>query len=179
MKKLCVVVAIVAMLAVSASAQVELSGLQQGVFRLAGAGWVNNTIGKISGMPLQWRVESDYMLTAKEWVKAEAGVSFSFVYPEEVYDNFVSRFDAASGRYGNLAVAAGNEAPTGCVAGVGTVTCNEHATKTLTLFSTNTATFEDTEKVAVEGVFSDVAAGQYVVGYTGNEFCTVFLTVAE
>jgi len=157
---------------------VELSDLQNGVFHLAASGFVNEVITHGNGVSSGYRAASNIQDSMAAWLFVEAAQSGSIdiEYPKGTYDNFASRLEY---QY-TVKVSEGNEAPTGCSGGSGVVTCDAPTNgKTLTLFSWDGATFTDTEKVADEdGDFSSVDPGNYVVGYTGSEFCTSFLVVS-
>lgn len=177
MKKL-LIGCIVLCLSISVFGQVELSDLQNGVFHLSAAGFVNEVITNGSGVSSGYRVAADIQNKMAAWVFVQAAQSGSInvEYPDGVYDNFASRLDY---QY-TVEVSAGNEAPTGCTGGSGVVECDVPTNgKTLTLFSWDGATFTDTEKVADgNGDFSGIGAGNYAVGYTAAEFCTTFLVVS-
>lgn len=176
MKKVIVVITMTLLIAGTASG-VELSPLQNGIFHLAAAqyvGWLGN---QMSGMPINWRSAADVREYARGWLAMATGPSFARVYPAEVYRNFVDRFDADSLKYGNAVVSEGRQAPQNCGVSGATITCDEHGTKSLALFSWNGNIFTDTGMSAAAGVFSAIPSGTYVVGYTGDEFCSIFLTV--
>jgi hypothetical protein len=180
MKKMIVGV-IIAMAFAGQTMAVELSDLQQKVFQLAASGWVDLVTTHLTGVSTAWRARGGVEKEGANWLFIEAAQSDSLnqEFPVEVYTNFLSRFDRDSLLYGDVVVAEDNTAPTGCsVSGANEITCDVPTNgKTLTLFSWDFVSFTDTEKVAVDGVFSGVSAGNYVVGFTGAEFCTPFLTV--
>jgi hypothetical protein len=172
-------------MSISAFGQVELSDLQNGVFHLAAAGFVDVTRVALSYISDGWRAAagSNLQTIGANWILVESawgGVdpSIQVQYPSEVYANFMSRYDAESLKYtGTISVFPDNAAPSGCAVNGTNIECDDPPVKTLALFSWNGATFTDTEEVAVSGTFSGVAPGDYVVGFTGAEFCTTFLKV--
>ncbi len=172
-----VIFAIVCLFSVSAFGAVELSDVQNRIFQLTASGWVPLTQTAANGLNINFRAQEDTSIMIN-WLKIQAGQSGSLalVFPNQVYAGFLNKFQSFS--YGNLTIQAAFAAPTNCTPSAGTVTCDTPTNgKTLTLFSWNGAVFTDTEKEASSGVFSGVSGGNYVVGYTGDEFCSTYITV--
>ena len=137
-----------------------------------------------SSLPIDYRAQAGFSVF-ENYLKIELGrpTRIGRVFPNEVYQLFVSKFDEDSWHYDDLVVDADHLPPQNVSVVGDEISCDEHVTKTTHLFKWNTTEkiFEDTEVTgSVDGgrvTFSGLANGYYVLGYTGNEFCTVRLQV--
>ena len=164
---------------------VELTYIQNAMFRICGdpGNYIQGIITKASALDLNYRAQAD-IIVMKDYIKILLGQpdQIGLVFPDEVYSLFLSKFDGDSFHYGTLIVDSDHAAPTGCVVSGSDIACDEPV-NTLHLFKWNNATkmFSDTEDVAacVGGTctFSFPGSGSYVVGFTGDSFCTMALTL--
>lgn len=165
---------------------VELSYQQNAMFRICADidDFVQGTIDKASGIDINARAQIDISVMKNYLVVMLAqSTHLDRIYPGEVYDLFLSKFNQDSWHYSTLVVDDDHLPPQNAAVNGTTITCDEHATKTTHLFKWNNSTglFTDTEEVgsvdAGTVTFSGLSAGYYVLGYTGDEFCTIRLQV--
>jgi len=164
---------------------IELSHIQNAMFRICGdpGNYIQGIITKASNLDLNYRAQADLMVM-KDYIKILLGQpeQIGLVFPDEVYSLFLSKFDEDSFHYGTLIVDADHAAPSGCIVSGSDIACDE-SVETFKLFKWNNSTkqFSDTEDVAacVGGTctFSSPGSGSYVVGFTGDSFCTMALTL--
>lgn len=182
MKKILCLISIMLLVPICAQAAVTLTAIQNRMFQLAASGWIPLTIAKCNGLNLNWRSQYE-IIVMRDWLRVESGQSGSLalVFSNDVYELFLSKLE--NFRYGTVAVTSSHAAPTNCAVNGSDIDCDEPASGTLALFSWNAGTqlFADTEDTAscAAGTctFSAPGSGTYVVGFTGNEFPSLFLTI--
>lgn len=182
MKKILCLISILLLIPAYTQAAVTLTAVQNRMFQIAASGWVPLTIVKCNGLNFNWRSQYE-IVVMRDWLRIESGQigSLARVFSNDVYELFLSKFE--NFRYGTVAVAASHVAPTNCTVTGSDIECDEPASGTLVLFSWNAGTqlFTDTEDTAscAAGTctFSAPGSGIYVVGFTGNEFPSLFLTI--
>lgn len=169
---------------------VELTPIQNAMWRICGNpdNYISGLIAKANGMPLNYRGQADISVLKNYIVVmlAQPGKldADGLVFPLEVYELFLSKFDETSWHYKDLEVG-GDQLPPQNVSVAGNeISCDEHATKTVSCFKWNNAekVFQDTEiEGSIDGgtvTFSGLANGNYVLGYSGDDFCSLVQTVS-
>lgn len=182
MKKLLLICCILGLWGQSAQALTEI---QNAMWYLAAQeeNYVSQVATVATSLDLNYRGQSDITSTMLGWLKVqsanEAGI---VVLPNEVYELFLSKYNGDSFKYSaTVSVADDHEAPQNAAVDGSTLSCDEHATKAVRLYRWLGGVFTEMEAdpVCSAGTcsFSPVPVGTWVLGYTGNEFPTLFLTV--
>jgi hypothetical protein len=180
MKKKLLVSLVVLCMSIPIFGAEELSELQNAVWRIAADedDYVNAFAALVSGLPIDYRAQGD-MTDLGGYLIVMLGQTgkLGTVYPYDVYRNFISRFDNDSFHYAvTVIVEEDNRGPQNVVMIADSISCDEHATKEVSLWKFNTTTkFFDLQgdvPVCAAGTctFSGLANGYYVLGFTGNEF---------
>ena len=171
---------VVLCLAIPVFAADDLSYLQNSVWRIAADSddYVDDFATMVSALPLDFRAQSE-MINLVGYLVVLLGQpgKLGTVYHRDVYVNFVSRFDGDSYRYApTVIVTEDNRGPQNVAMVADAISCDEHATKEVSLWKFNVATsyFDLQEDVAAcetgTCTFSGLSNGHYVVGFSGAEF---------
>ena len=186
MKKLAlgiiVVVVIMRMACMVGAQEVDytLSYLQNAVWRIAADSdnYVDDFAEKLSALPIDYRAHAT-MQDLAGYLKVMLGQpgELGTVYHNDVYVNFISRYDKDSFRYApTVVVDEGNRAPQNVSKVADAISCDEDSEKEVHLWKFNVSTgfFDLRDDVAVceesTCTFSGLANGHYVVGFSGAEF---------
>ena len=166
---------------------VELTYIQNAMWRICGysENFIDGTITKASNLDLNYRAQAT-IAVMRDYLKVTLGqpTKIGLVFPDEVYDLFLSKFDGDSFHYQDIEVDLDHLPPQNVSTSGDEISCDEHATKEVFCFKWNTVDkiFEDTEETgSVAGgavTFSVLSNGNYVLGYSGDDFCTLVQNIS-
>lgn len=183
MKKILISIFCFLFLATSVFADVTLTDTQNRFFQLAASGWVSQTQTYINNLNINFRSQNSISVM-RDWLKvmsAQSG-SLALAFPDAVHDLFLSKFEGFQLRQ-TISIPNDHQAPQNCSVSGSDIECDDNTGKEERLFSWNAGTqlFTDTGAsascAAGTCTFSNPGSGTYVVGFTGAEFCTTYLTI--